>query len=153
MRLPFLALMVVALALPACGGFRDSRLNPLNWFGRSQPMQTVAVAQPGVPEDPRPLVQQVLSMSVEPLPGGAIVKATGLPPTQGHWAGELVALPLEEGGRQVYEFRLAPPPEPTRVSTQFSREVTVAVYLTNQQLAEISQIVVQGQLNARSSTR
>lgn len=153
MRLPFVALLVVALALPACGGFRDSRLNPLNWFGRSQPMQTAAVVLPGTPADPRPLVAQVLSMSVEPLPGGAIVKATGLPPTQGHWAAELVALPLEDGGRQVYEFRLAPPPDPTRASTQFSREVTAAVYLSDIKLAELSQIVVQGQLNARSSTR
>ncbi len=152
MRKPAVAIMALMLTLSACGGFRESRLNPLNWFGRAQPVAPVTVAATEAP-DPRPLVSQVLEMSVEPLQGGAIVKAKGLPPTQGWWAGELVPLPVGEDGRLVFEFRLAPPPEATRVSTQFSREVTVAAYLTDFRLAEISQIVVQGQQNALSSRR
>ena len=152
-RPPFLAVLTLMLTLQACGGFRESRLNPFNWFGRSQPIAAVALVEPGESTDPRPLVAQVLSMSVEPLPGGAIIKATGLPPTQGHWAGELIALPVDENGRLVFEFRLAPPPGATRVSSEFSREVTVGTYLSDLKLSEVSEIVVQGQLNARSSRR
>lgn len=140
------------LVLSACGAMRESRLNPFNWFGRAQPVQTVAVSQT-VDEDPRPLVDQVLSLSVEPMQGGAIVRATGLPPTQGWWDGELVAGEVDENGRLVYEFRLTPPLEQTRVSTQRSREVTVAAFLSTFKLESISQIVVQGSNNALSSRR
>jgi hypothetical protein len=153
MRLPLLATLMLMLALSACGGLRESRLNPFNWFGRSQPIAPVTLITSVEQADPRPLVQQVLTMSVEPMQGGVIVRATGVPPTQGWWSGELVARDLDEQGRLIYDFRIVPPPTATRVSTQFSREVTVADFISNQKLEEISQIIVQGELNARSSGR
>lgn len=153
MKKPLLAALSVVLFVSACGAVRTSRLNPFNWFGQSQPEQTVAAVQPGPEADQRPLVEQVLSMSVEPMPGGAIVRATGLPPTQGWWDGELVARPVDENGTLIYDFRLVPPLEQTAVSTQRSREVTVAAQLSNRKLEAIRQIVVQGALNARSSRR
>ena len=33
MRLPILAVLVLATALPGCARLRESRINPLNWFG------------------------------------------------------------------------------------------------------------------------
>jgi hypothetical protein len=151
MRLTVSAALIAITLLSACGGFRDSRLNPLNWFGRSQPAEQVQVA--ATPTDPRALVDQVLTMAVESYPGGAIVRATGLPPTQGYWEAELVARPLDENGVLVLDFRVFPPVNGAGVVNQQSREVTVAYTLSDIKLSGISEIVVQGAGNARSSRR
>jgi len=152
MRIPLLAALTFSLVLGACGGF-SARLNPLNWFRSSEETQTAALAVPLVADDTRPLVQQVIFLAVEPMQGGAIVRATGLPPTQGHWDAELVARPLDDKGVLVYDFRLKSPLEPTAVSTQQSREVQVATFLSNFKLDGIRQITVQAAQNARSSRR
>ncbi len=60
--------------------------------------------------------------------------------------------PIEDG-RLTLRFILYPPQEPSRVSTQQSREVVVALSLSNRQLQDIREIVVQGAQNARSSRR
>ena len=145
------AVLMLCLGLAACGGMRDSKLNPFNWFGRSQ--ETEKVALPAAPRDPRALVQQVIGLAVEEVPGGAIVRATGLPPTQGYWQAELVPQPVDETGRLVLEFRVFPPVETMRAGTQPSREVVVALYLSNYKLEAIREIVVQGEANARSARR
>jgi hypothetical protein len=151
MRLPLIAALLAATVLTACGGFRDSRLNPMNWFGRSQPAEQVQAA--AAPTDPRALADQVLTMTVEPYPGGAIVRATGLPPTQGYWEAELVARPLDENGVLVLDFRVFPPTGAAGIVNQQSREITVAYNLSDIKLQGISEIVVQGGGNARSSRR
>ncbi|GAB1364129.1 hypothetical protein MASR1M32_33650 [Rhodobacter sp.] len=145
------ALLCLCLGLAACGGFRDSKMNPFNWFGRSQEVEKVAL--PAAPVDRRGLVQQVLTLNIEEVPGGAIVRATGLPPTQGYWSAELVAQPVDEHGRLVLDFRVFPPVEAMRSGTQPSREVVVALYLSNYKLDSIREIVVQGEANARAARR
>lgn len=140
-----------AAALAGCGGFRNSRLNPRNWFGRSQPRETIVL--PAEQSDPRPLVDAVLSMSVEPIPGGAIVRARGQTPTQGWWKAELVPLPIDDSGVLVYEFRLLPPLAKTDVNTPQSRQVDVAIYISDIRLDRVREIVVQGATNARSARR
>ena len=141
----------LCVSLAGCGGLRDSRLNPLNWFGRSEVRETIILPEKAA--DPRPLVAEVLTMSVEPMPGGAIVRATGRTPTQGWWQAELVPQPLTEGGALVYEFRLLPPITQTDVNTPQSREVTVAQYISDIKLEAVREIVVQGAGNARASRR
>ncbi|MEZ5779513.1 MAG: hypothetical protein R3E44_14250 [Paracoccaceae bacterium] len=153
MKLPVTALLIAALSLGGCGKIRDSRFNPFNWFGRSQSSNVVVVQ--GVPVDGRLLVDQVTEMEVARQPGGAIVRATGLPPTQGWWDAALVA---ENNGQPVdgvltYRFVLSEPLGQTRVSTPRSREVTAAVYVSDIKLAEVRQIVVLGTQNSRSSRR
>ena len=145
------ALLCLCLVLAACGGFRDSKLNPFNWFGRSEEVEKVAL--PVAPADQRGLVQQVISLQVEEVPSGAIVRATGLPPTQGYWEAELVAQPVDENGRLVLEFRIFPPIKTMPAGTQPSREVVVATYLSAYKLASIREIVVQGATNARAARR
>ncbi len=152
MRLPLTAALVALTVLSACGGLRDSRLNPFNWFGRSEPAEQVQT-QAAKPADPRALVDQVLTMAVESYPGGAIVRATGLPPTQGYWEAELVARPLDENGVLVLDFHVFPPKAAAGVVNQQSREITVAYNLSDIKLQGISEIVVQGAGNARSSRR
>lgn len=146
-RLP---IAIIALtAMTACGGF-SSRLNPLKWFKRSAPVAVVATETPA---DPRPLVADVLSMQIDHYPGGAIIRATGLPPTQGFWSAELIALPVDEKGTLVLEFHVFPPAGPAAVVNQQSREITVAYNITDIKLQEVNQIVVQGAKNARASSR
>lgn len=152
MRLPLTAALIAVTLLGACGSMRESRLNPLNWFKKSESVQTVGLTSER-PADPRPLVQDVVSMSVEPYPGGAIIRATGLPPTQGWWDAELVARPVDENGVLVYEFHVFPPLGATPANLPQSREITVATSLSTIRLGGVSEIVVQGAANARSSRR
>lgn len=141
----------LVLILASCGGLRDSRLNPFNWFDRSEARVTVDL--PDTQADPRPLVQTVLDLQVEPMPGGAIVRARGLPPTQGWWGAELVLTPVADPGTMLYEFRLVPPLGPTDVNVPRSREVDVAIFVSDYKLQFVNEIVVQGATNARSVRR
>jgi hypothetical protein len=149
-----IAAIALSFALSACGGFRESRFNPFNWFGRSE-SRASSQAEDFLPRtDPRPFVEAVTELAIEPIPGGAILRARGLPPTQGFWAAELVAY---EGsaenpvppGTLIFDFRLAPPPVALRQGQPQSREIDVAIYLTDNQLAEIGTIVVRGQRTER----
>lgn len=146
-----LVVLGLGLALAGCGGLRDSRLNPFNWFRRSEPRETIVL--PGEQADTRPLVDTVLSMAVEPIPGGAVVRARGVTPTQGWWEAELVARDVGDDGVLVYEFRLLPPKGRTDVNTQRSREIDVAIYISDIKLQSVREIVVQGASNARSAQR
>lgn len=138
------------LILASCG---QSRLNPFNWFKRSAPAPvTLAVEEP---EDARALVAEVLTLQIDPMPGGAIVRATGRTEVQGYWEAELV---LREGAdadpaQPVYDFRAFPPAGPRDVNTPQSREVTVAVYLSDIDLNGVQSITVQGAANARAVRR
>ncbi len=145
-----LALGLVA-TLAGCGAIGKSKLNPFNWFKKSEPRETIVL--PGEEADPRGLVETVLSMEVEPIPGGAIVRARGLTPTQGWWDAELVAKDVDEDGVLVYEFRLLPPVSRTDVNTQRSREIDVAIFISDVKLENVREIVVQGATNARVSRR
>lgn len=151
MRLFRTTVLVSLIALSACAGIRKSKINPFNWFGRSQ--ETAQVAIPAEAEDQRLLVDTVLDMKVEQFHGGAIVHAMGLPPTQGYWDAELVPLPRDDSGKLVLEFRIFPPITKAGVVNQQSREVSVGLRLSNIKLDGITQIVVQGANNARASNR
>lgn len=141
----------LGLALAGCAGVRQSKLNPFNWFRKSQPRETILL--PKEAGDGRPLVDTVLSMAVEPIPGGAVVRARGVTPTQGWWDAELVPMDLDDKGVLVYEFRLLPPTGKTDVNTQQSREIDVAIYISDVKLENVREIVVQGAQNARSARR
>ena len=151
MRLPIIAVLVLATLLGGCARLKESRLNPLNWFGQARPATVTTLYVR--PEDQRPLVAEVTMLKVEPYPGGALVRATGLPPTQGYWEAELVAQPLDDQGRLVYEFRVFPPPEPLAAGSATSRQITVAAALGTIALQGVKTIVVQGASNALSSAR
>jgi hypothetical protein len=147
---PLLALCLSAL-VAGCGGFRDSWVNPANWFGGSEPRETIVL--PVEDDDPRPLVETVLTMTVEPVPGGAIVRARGQTPTQGWWQAELVPLDIDDRGTLVYEFRIEPPAQVTPVNTPQSRQLDVAIFVSDYRLDGVREIVVQAATNARSARR
>jgi hypothetical protein len=145
-----LTVLACLLILASCG---QSRLNPFNWFKRSAPVETIVVAE--APADARALVADVVSLNIDALPGGAVLRATGRADMQGYWQAELV---LREGpdadpAKLIYDFRVFPPLANTAVSTPQSREVTVAVYLSDIDLNGVASITVQGASNARAVRR
>jgi len=70
MKLPIIAIVALAIALPGCARLQNSRLNPMNWFGRAQQEQGMPIYT--APTDRRALVGQVTLLKVEPYPGGAV---------------------------------------------------------------------------------
>ncbi|MFC2969202.1 hypothetical protein [Acidimangrovimonas pyrenivorans] len=159
MRKSLVAALSAALFVSACGGGSgSSRLNPLTWFGPHEKKAETLTPKGGYPtatEDNRALVDRVTALKVERMPGGAIVRATGLPPTQGWWDVSLVAENDGEpkDGVLTYQFRLSPPREQTRVSTKASREVTAAAFVTDLTLSKLHRIVVVGANNSLSARR
>lgn len=146
------SLMIVSL-LAACGGLRSSKLNPANWFGRDKP-ETVVVTE-AVFVDPRSMVNEVISLKVDRMPGGAIINVVGLPQTQGYWDASLVPLNGEkpDKGKLSYEFRLSPPKQQTAVSTPRSREVLTGRFVSDQRLEGVRTIEVIAKTNRRSVRR
>jgi hypothetical protein len=138
------AILVSVALLAGCGlGQR------IGWFGASRvtPAEAAAVLATD------PLVDQVVSLSVDPTPTGAIVSAVGLPPTQGYWGAELAPVASPDPSALVLEFRLLPPPEPRPVGTQPSREVLAGTELSNQDLAGVRTITVRAARNVAASRR
>ncbi|MCL4189454.1 MAG: hypothetical protein KJZ85_17790 [Rhodobacteraceae bacterium] len=157
MRTPLLAALAALILLGACGAVRESRLNPFNWFGRSEVREPTLAPEQGYGPavfDNRALVDQVTLLEIERIPGGAILRAAGLPPTQGWWDAELVAEEDADGaapapGVLAFRFVVAAPRSPQPASTPVSREVTVATYLSDIRLRDIRQIIVRGGRNER----
>ena len=145
--------LTLLIFLASCGGMRDSRLNPLNWFGRDREERVAAVDAVAV--DPRGLVNEVIKLKVDRMPGGAIIHAFGLPETQGHWEAELVPVNDEhpDKGTLVYEFRLLPPLGPKPAGTKRSREVVVGHFVSDQGLVGVRRIQVIAKQNSRTVRR
>ena len=141
---------VLGLGLGGCG-FGQSKLNPFNWFGKPRSGETVALYTP--PVDPRGLVDTITTLKVEPDPSGVIVRATGVPPTQGYWDAALVQLPVDGSGKLIFEFRIAPPAVQTPAGTEPSREVTVATAVSSYTLQDIKAIEVRSAKNAMTAHR
>lgn len=152
MRRRSLLLGLGAAGLAGCARISQSRFNPFNWFGRDRRVEEEVQAIAQVDADPRLLVDQVISIEVEQAPGGGILYATGLTPRQGYWDAELLLAPSADD-LIVYQFRVFPPTEVTRVSTQASREVTAAVFLTDQTLIGVREIRVLGARASRAVSR
>lgn len=145
--------VAAALVLQGCG---DSSLNPFSWFRSDPQAETVDGSIPEVTRDARPLVAQITDLAVERTPGGAIIRATALPPEQGWYNAALVSVTAAgepEDGVLAFEFRAFPPVAPTRVSTAQSRELTAAVHVSDIVLADVREIRVRGATNARTARR
>lgn len=148
--------VLVLTLVSGCSGWSDSRLNPGNWFGGQSVPDTLVPVEAQAVTDSRPLVAQVTGVAVEPTPGGVILRAVGLPPTQGYWQGALVSQNpdlVPEDGVLSFQFRVAPPPAPAPVGSPATREVVVGVFLSRQDLQGVTQLRVIGAGNERSVRR
>ncbi len=145
---------VLALGLSGCG-IGQSGLNPFNWFNGDEENTAIEDVDTAAVIDDRPLVQSIVSVQTERLPGGIIIRATGLPPQQGWYDAQLV----REGGAAagtgvvVYSFRARPPEAATRVSTQQSREIVAGIYLSDLELQGVRDIRVLGVENVGTVRR
>lgn len=167
MRKSVLTLTVAALVLGGCG---NSRLNPMNWFGRAQPAAVVATGEtnPLIPlgRNGRPLtketpylgapIAQVTELRVERVPGGAIIRAAGI----GHFqqSFDVQLTPLNDGAVQngvlSYRFEALVPPAGKRVvGPASSRQLSAAAYLTDIALTGVRKIRVEASSNALETRR
>jgi hypothetical protein len=152
MRKAVLAGLAAGMVVTGCASVRDSRLNPFNWFGRSQEERAVAQAA-AVVDGGRVQVDQVIALTVEPASGGAIVRAVGVPETQGWYKAELIREETEAEGEAVFRFVVKKPEGVALTGTPMSREITAATFLTTFQLESIRTVTVTGARNARSTRR
>lgn len=153
--------LISAVALTGCARISDSRLNPFNWFSKSQADVVTASGEIRPLVDPsrisqiidnRSLIRQVTALSIERTSGGAIVKATGLAETQGYFNAQLV-IATSEGSTLTLEFRAQRLGDLQIAGPAATREITAARVLTDDDLAGVRTIRVVGAENSRSSRR
>ncbi|OCX67186.1 hypothetical protein BFP70_03250 [Thioclava sp. SK-1] len=164
MKTPILFAAISAItvtSLSGCG-FRDSRVNPMNWFDRAQAAPATLDPEGGyvaATADYRVPIERITALNIRRTQGGAIIEATGVAPTQGYWDAELVA---ENGGDPVdgeirYVFKVAEPdlgsPDASRVGAQPLREITAAAYINSVALGHVSRVSVTGAENSMTAGR
>lgn len=152
MRKAMLAGLAAAMVVTGCASVRESRLNPFNWFGRSTQERAVAQAAAAV-DGGRVQVDQVTELFIEPTTGGAIVRAKGVPPTQGWYKAELIRETAANEGELVFRFVVKAPQGEMPQGTPMSREITAATFLNDFTLEGVRSITVTGAQNARSTRR
>jgi hypothetical protein len=143
-------LTVLTLVLAGCG---DSRLNPRNWFDRSQAEPTLGPVS--TTEDRRPLVPSITELTIERTSTGAIVRAAALMPTAGYWDPELVA---ENNGRprdgvMTYRFVAARPRQAVTVPSPGPRTLVAAATLSIYDMEQVREVVVIGAETTRRARR
>jgi len=170
MQKPLTVLLVASLMLAGCGGWRDSRVNPSNWFGKSRservepaeetnpliPRQTRGVFSRPDPVDNTTPITEVTELRVEQTTTGVIIYAEGLASRQGPYEVELrpVTTPEEEAdGILSLSFRVIYPNRATPVGSEFSRTVRAAYSVNKYEIRGIRTIRVIGQNNQRTTRR
>jgi len=153
MTRPILAMIALSLVLAGCSGVRQSRMNPLNWFGGSTSTSESRLGPMTLETDNRALVHSVTALTIERTSSGALVRAEAQMPGQGWWDAALIA---ENEGRPVdgvltYRFVAAAP----RGAAPGGRSQTlvVAAPVSEYLLEEVTTVVVQGAGNSRSARR
>lgn len=131
----------------------ESNLNPVNWFGGGEDAETgLDLNALGV--GALPLIDQVTDVVLERAPGGAILRATGVPPTLGYWDAALVPvdpdLRPDENGVLTLDFISQPPPGPQPAGAPAAREIVVAYFLSTQTLRGVRTLSVRAERNTRS---
>ena len=171
--------LAAAGVLAGCGGFRESRINPRNWFGRSRSRrrETAAAADPDanplIPEQDEggifdairrsnregpytgTLVAEISALDVEQATGGAIIRVRGLSAPQGVHDVRLVPdTPDGEPVDGVLGYDLRAVHQPVTVATDARRrEVQAAVFVSDKTLRSVREIRVRGLQNERVSRR
>lgn len=165
-RRPLIGGLVLALGLAGCGYVRDSAINPANWFGRGQVTEVEAegTRNPLLPRlsafsrrpevYPGDAIGQVTAMGIDRLPGGAVVRVTGISDRQGPYEARVVKdEDASTPDTLVYTFEVVTPRRAPATGSVASRTVTAAVYLDLDALEGVRRITVRGARNEASSRR
>ena len=173
-------MLSVVLIAGACATVRESRINPLNWFGSStsEPAATQTAeaspqeANPLIPrERPRirlgrrnqereledgTLIANVSELVVERVPGGAIIRVEGIADRQGVHSVRLTPADPElrpEDGVLTFRLEGVTPDRARSGGPDRARRVVAAVSLTDQQLGGVRVIRIEGAQNVRTTRR
>lgn len=171
MRKSLALFLAGTLILAGCGGWRDSRANPGNWFGKSRSAPVaVEVADDVNPLIPSPgegksifareeaedlsvLVAEISALKIEPTPTGAIIYVTGVADRQGAHHLELRLVEGSAPDTLEFTFNTLYPDDATETGSIHSRTVHAAATVSDQDMAGIRTIRVSGANNARDSRR
>lgn len=170
MRILLTLLVISTLTLSACGGWRDSGVNPSNWFGksRSQPAPQASAANPNplIPErtsvfrkDKREtyegtLLDEVTSLTIERTSTGAIIRVTGKSRMQGAYDIRLTSQTEGKPVDGVLTFSLkALQPQDQGLGSNAGRTVRVGRYISSEVLLQTKSIRVVAERNVRSTRR
>ena len=149
-RTPARAIAALCLVAAVTGCSSGLSLNPFSWFSRPAQTDTLDVVALPSERDARPLVTAITALTLEPVPGGALLTAVGMPASTGWSEAGLVVEPAPAPGTLVLSFRAVPPTTAALPGTAFQREVTVATWLPDSQLARTALIEVRAATNART---
>jgi hypothetical protein len=171
MRKSLGVLLASTLVLTSCGAVRESRLNPFNWFGRAEKVETAPQEEinPLIPREREGLfrrsareipyagtsVAELTELKIERVAGGAIIRVRGTAQTQGAYEVRLEPVNEEElpiDGVLTYRL-LAIQPAGYREGTVRSREINAARFRTDQELIGVRTIRIEGASNALQSRR
>ncbi|WP_299642357.1 hypothetical protein [uncultured Ruegeria sp.] len=168
-------LIIATLTLTACSSWRDSRVNPSNWFGSSRSVDADTPRDPNaadalVPqqsegtglfsrpdaEDTSIPIGQIDELRIDPTPTGAIIYASGAAVRQGAYNARLVPVESDENqknGTLEFVFRVTYPSYETPQGSERTRMVSDAINVSKQELEGIRLVRVVGQQNALESRR
>lgn len=170
MRISLAILLVTSLAVASCG-WRDSRVNPRNWFGKSREVavETEQVeVNPLIPsrrrgvfarperEDLSVPIATITELSVEPTNTGAIIVATGIAERQGAYDVRLVPDSEDlapEDGVLSFSFRVLYPRKGSAVGSEFSRTFRDGYSISTADLEGVRTIRVSAARNALETRR
>lgn len=170
MRISLAILLVSSLALASCG-WRDSRVNPRNWFGKSQAVAVeteqgavnplIPARRRGVfarpePEDLSVPIASVTELSVEPTNTGAIIVATGVAERQGPYEVRLVPDSDDltpQDGVLSFSFRVLYPRTGSAAGSEFTRTVRDGYSISSADLEGVRAIRVSAAGNALETRR
>lgn len=158
--------LAASVALAGCSTVRESRFNPFNWFGASRsapvddsdvnaliPQRSSIFARRAEAAYAGQPITEITELLVEPRPGGAILRATGLADRAGPFDARLTPEEDQTDGQTLtYALRVLQAPGPRSVGAR-ARMVTVAIPLTTQQLSGVRTIRVLGATNQRVTSR
>ncbi|WP_299686473.1 hypothetical protein [uncultured Tateyamaria sp.] len=168
-------ILVAAMTLGAC----STRLNPFNWFGRgqSEPVQSpqdTKEKNPLIPESerlrlnlfglrnaddaeyPGGPIDQVSDLVIERVPGGAVIRVSGVADYQGAYGVRLQPAnedEVSEDGVLTYRLEVIRPNSARVGGPERVRTVTAARRVTDNQLVGVRTIRVEGLRNAQTSRR
>ena len=170
MRAFVIILVVSSMALSGCSRLRDSKLNPGNWFGKSQsrPVAGATVSDnPLIPQKSGGLfrrgsrevyygtpVDRITDVKVEQTSTGAIVHVTAVSLQQGAYDVRLTSANNGDPVDGVLTYRLmAVQPRDMPQGSPRQRTIHAGRYVSNSVLAATRSIVVIGARNQHASRR
>lgn len=165
--------LAAASALTGCGGFRESRANPRNWFGRrGTPRRSIPASE----ENTNPLIPTrdedeggifsrrrgeppyegtpvavISDFELKPVSGGALISVEGVTLRQGAFSVRLIPdNPEGEPVNGVLGFELrAVQPEDTVQGPERTRQVLAGAFIPTKSLEAANVIRVRGAQNER----